>query len=39
MKNTICSFDKKENKARCWWLRPVIIASWKAKIWRTVVQG
>jgi hypothetical protein len=24
---------------RCWWLMPIILATWEAKIGRIVVQG
>jgi hypothetical protein len=25
--------------ARCWWLLPVIIATWETEMYRTLVQG
>jgi hypothetical protein len=30
---------KKSPFARHWWLMSIILATWEAKIWRTVVQG
>jgi hypothetical protein len=30
---------KKKALERCWWLVPLILATWKAEIGRTVVWG
>jgi hypothetical protein len=31
--------DLKAFEARCWWLTPIILATWEAEIGRTAVQG
>jgi hypothetical protein len=30
---------KRTMRAGCWWLTPIILATWKAEIGRTVVSG
>jgi hypothetical protein len=38
-RGTLCQKKKKKKKAKCLWLRPVILTTWEAKIGRISVKS